>query len=133
MDAELKAVQEVAAKLKAATSADDTLNAMMGLQETATAEAGAQAAGVDLERYNVIRSQLQEAVQAFAPLEQEGIDTTKMPQNLRDEFRVSRERQIQQLAPMVPAQVQQVLADRAPELRKKSLELVGSRLKGAGV
>src|SRR5215212_3166623 len=49
MDGELQAVREAGAKLKSARTSDDTLNAMMGVQEMATVEAGAKAAGVDQE------------------------------------------------------------------------------------
>ena len=44
MDGELQAVREAGAKLKSARTSDDTLNAMMGVQEMATVEAGAKAA-----------------------------------------------------------------------------------------
>src|SRR5436190_1304918 len=54
MQGELKAVQAASAKMKSARTGEDSLNAMMGVQEMSTVSAGAQAAGVDEERYKFI-------------------------------------------------------------------------------
>jgi hypothetical protein len=132
IEGELKAVQEAGAKMKTARTGEDSLNAMMGVQEMSTVSAGAKAAGVDEERYKFIRSNLSAVVSYLTPPELEGMDTTTMPQNLRDEFRTGREAQLQRMAHDVPADVVQVLKPRATELRKKDMELVGARLKGAG-
>jgi hypothetical protein len=105
---------------------------MMGVQDMATVSAGAQAAGVDEERYKFIRSNLSAVVSYLTPPELEGMDTTKMPQSMRDEFRTGREAQLKQMANDVPADVVEVLRPRAAELRKKDMELTGARLKGAG-
>ena len=45
-------------RLKQAKSSNDTLTAMTDLQDMNTFEAGVQAAGVDRERYNLIREHL---------------------------------------------------------------------------
>jgi hypothetical protein len=132
MEGELKAVQEASAKMKSARTGEDSLNAMMGVQEMSTAPAGAKAAGVDEERYKFIRSNLSAVVSYLTPPELEGMDTTKMPQSLRDEFRTGREAQLQRMATDVPAGVVEALRPRAAELRKKDMELAGARLKGAG-
>jgi hypothetical protein len=132
MEGELKAVQAAGAKMKSARTGEDSLNAMMGVQEMTTASAGAQAAGVDEERYKFIRSNLSAVVSYLTPPELEGMDTTKMPQSLRDEFRTGREAQLQRMAKDVPADVVNALRSRAAELRKKDMELAGARLKGAG-
>src|SRR3954471_7471356 len=132
MEGELKAVQEASAKMKSARTGEDSLNAMMGVQEMSTAPAGAKAAGVDEERYKFIRSNLSAVVSYLTPPELEGMDTTKMPQSLRDEFRTGREAQLQRMATDVPADVVEALRPRAVELRKKDMELAGARLKGAG-
>jgi hypothetical protein len=129
---ELKAVQDAAAKMKTARTGEDSLNAIMGVQEMATIPVGARAAGVDEERYKFIRSNLSTVVTYLTPPELEGMDTTKMPQNLRDEFRAGREAQLHRMAEAVPADVVEALRPRASELRKKDMELVGARLKGAG-
>jgi hypothetical protein len=132
MAGELKAVQEASVKMKSARTGEDSLNAMMGVQEMSTAPAGARAAGVDEERYKFIRSNLSAVVSYLTPPELEGMDTTKMPQSLRDEFRTGREAQLHRMATDVPADVVEALRPRAAELRKKDMELAGARLKGAG-
>jgi hypothetical protein len=132
MAGELKAVQEAGAKLKSARTGEDTLTAMMGVQETATMGAGAQAAGLELERYKFVRSNLSAAVSYLTP-SQGGIDTTLLSQAQRDEMRQMNEAQIQRMQQDVPAAVVDALKPRAVELRKKDLELVAARLKGAGM
>ena len=132
MDGELQAVREAGAKLKSARTSDDTLNAMMGVQEMATVDAGAKAAGVDPERYKFIRSNLSAVVGYLTP-SLGGIDTTSLPQAQRDELRKGNEAQIQRMQQEVPADVVDAVKPRAAELRKKDMELVGARLKGAGM
>ena len=132
MAGELKAIQEAGEKIKNARSGEDTLSAMMGVQETATISAGAQAAGLDQERYKFVRSNLSAVVQYLTP-SQGGIDTTLLSQAQRDEMRQMNEAQIQRMQAEVPADVVEALKPRAVELRKKDMELVGARLKGAGM
>ena len=132
IDGELQAVREAGAKLKSARTSDDTLNAMMGVQEMATVDAGAKAAGVDPERYKFIRSNLSAVVGYLTP-SLGGIDTTSLPQAQRDELRKGNEAQIQRMQQEVPADVVAAIKPRAAELRKKDMELVGARLKGAGM
>ena len=132
MAGELKAIQEAGEKIKNARSGEDTLSAMMGVQETATMAAGAQAAGLELERYKFVRSNLSGVVQYLTP-SQGGIDTTLLSQAQRDEMRQMNEAYIQRMQAEVPAEVVEALKPRAVELRKKDLELVGARLKGAGM
>ena len=132
MAGELKAIEEAGAKIKNARSGEDTLTAMMGVQEMATIGAGAQAAGLKLERYKFVRSNLS-AVVAYLTPSQGGIDTTLLSQAQRDEMRQGNETQIQRMQQDVPADVVEALKPRAVELRKKDLELVGARLKGAGM
>jgi hypothetical protein len=97
LQGELEAVQAAAAKMKAARTGEDTLNAMMGVQEM------------------------------------EGMDTTKMPEDMRAEFRIMRENQLKQLSAMVPEDVQQALQPRALELRKKTSRWPRHGLRGAGM
>lgn len=132
MDGELQAVREAGAKLKSARTSDDTLNAMMGVQEMATVDAGAKAAGIDPERYKFIRSNLSAVVGYLTP-SLGGIDTTSLPQAQRDELRKGNEAQIQRMQQEVPADVVDAIKPRAAELRKKDMELVAARLKGAGM
>lgn len=129
---ELKAVQEAAAKMKSARTQEDTLNALMAPQESETAAAGAQAAGLDEQRYKLIRSEFSEVLKALAPLEQFS-DTTDIPPAQREEFHKAGEDYLKHVESKVPANVVAALKPRAAELRKKDLELVGARLKAAGM
>jgi hypothetical protein len=132
MDGELQAVREAAAKLKSARSSEDTLNAMMGVQEMATLEAGAKAAGLDPERYKFVRSNLSAVVGYLTP-QLGGIDTTMLSPAQREELRQTNQAQIERMQQEVPPEVVAALKPRARELRKKDMELVGARLKGAGM
>jgi hypothetical protein len=131
MAAELEAVHAASGKLKAAKTADDTLTAMMSVQENATTAPGAKAAGVDEERYNFIRSELSTAASYLAPWIG-GVDTTMLSPEQRDEMRKDNQTQLEQMKDRVPPEVVAALAPRAPALRMKVLELVGARLKGVG-
>jgi hypothetical protein len=133
MAAELKAVREAGEKLQHARTGDDTLSAMMGVQEMTTTPTGARAAGVDEERYRLVRSALGEAVGYLTPY-LGGIDTTKLSAEQRDEVRKSNEAQLTRLLEgTVPAEVVEALKPKADALRKKEIELAGARLKGAGI
>lgn len=129
---ELKAVQEAGTRMKTARTNEDTLNAMMGVQEMNTYAAGAQAAGMEQERYKFVRSNLS-AVTSYLTPSLGGIDTTALSQAQRDELRQANEARIQQMQQDVPTEVVDALRPRAVELRKKDWELVGARLKGAGM
>jgi hypothetical protein len=132
MEGEQRAVEEAAAKLKTARSGNDTLLAMMGVQETATTEAGARAAGVDPERYKVSRSNLSAAAQYLTP-ELGGIDTTMLSPAQRQEMRQMNEAQLANMREQLPPDVVEALRPRAAELRKQALALAGARMKGAGM
>ena len=129
---ELQAVQAAGAKLKTASTGEDTLNAMMGVQEMNTVAAGAGAAGLEQERYKFVRSNLSAVVGYLTPW-LGGIDTTMLTPAQRDEMRQGNEAQLQRMQAEVPAEVIAGLRPRAVELRKKDLELTGARLKGAGM
>ncbi len=132
MSAELELVRAAGTKLKEAKTADDTLSAMMGLQEMATWEAGAKAAGLDVERYKFVSSELSAAVSYLTP-QLGGIDTTILSPAQRQELRESNAAQLKQMEERVPAEVVEALQPRAAELRKQNLELAAERLKSAGV
>jgi hypothetical protein len=132
MAAELAAVQQASAKLGSAKTGEDTLTALMGVQEMTTTPAGARAAGVDEERYRVIRSDLSAAATYLTP-HLGGIDTTMLSPAQREEMRQMNAAQLKQLEGRVPAEVIEALKPRAEALRKKDLELAGARLKGAGM
>jgi hypothetical protein len=132
MAAEMAAVQEAGAKLKSAKTSEDTLSALMGVQEMTTTAPGARAAGLDEERYSVVRSDLSAAVAYLTP-HLGGIDTTMLSPAQRDEMRQMNAAQLKQMEGRVPAEVVEALKPKAEALRKKSLELAGARLKGAGM
>jgi hypothetical protein len=131
MDGEMQAVHDAAAKLKTARSGEDTLNAMMGVQEMSTRDVGARAAGVDPERYQFIRTNLSAAAGYLAPW-LGGIDTVSLSPAQREELRKGNEAQLERMQQDVPPAVIEALRPRAVELRKKDMELVGARLKGLG-
>jgi hypothetical protein len=132
MAGELEAVQAALAQMKSAKTQNDTLTAMMAVQENATQDEGAKAAGVDLERYKIIRSNLLAAASYMTP-SIGGIDTTMLSPAQRDEMRQMNEAQLKQLETQVPPEVLEALRPRAVELRTQSMELVAARLKGAGM
>ncbi|HEU4565306.1 MAG TPA: hypothetical protein VFS05_11675 [Gemmatimonadaceae bacterium] len=131
LDAELAAVAEAAKRMKGAKSGTDTLAVLGDLQESATADAGAKAAGVGVERYRAIRTNLSSAAAAVAPLELEFAPEMLTPE-MRAEMQKGRDATLQRLAPVVPAEVVEALRPRAASLRKKELQLAGERLKAAG-
>ena len=132
MAAELEAVQAAGQKLESAATGEDTLSAMMGVQEMATLDAGAAAAGVDRERYRAIRSDLSAAASYMTP-ELGGIDTTMLSPDQRAEMKRMNEAQLEQLQSRVPPEVLEALRPRAAELRRQELALVAERMKGAGM
>jgi len=132
MAGELRAVQESGAKMKTARTNEDSLNAMMGVQEMNTLAAGAQAAGLEQERYKFVRSNLSSVAGYMTP-SLGGIDTTMLSPAQRDQMRQDNEAQLQRMQAEVPAEVVEAMRPRAVELRTKSMELVGARLKGAGM
>jgi hypothetical protein len=132
MAAELAAVQKAGAKLKSAKTGEDTLSALMGVQEMTTTPVGARAAGLDEARYSVVRSDLSAATAYLTP-HLGGIDTTMLSPAQREEMRQMNAAQLKQLEGRVPAEVVEALKPKAEALRKKDLELTGARLKGAGM
>jgi hypothetical protein len=130
--AELAAVRESGENLKSAKSGEDTLSALMGVQEMATIPAGARAAGMDEERYRMVRSNLSAAASYLTP-HLGGIDTTLLSAEQRDEMRRMNAAQLERLKGSVPGEVVEALKPQADALRKQELELAGARLKGAGI
>jgi hypothetical protein len=131
MSAELEAVHAAGAKLKQAKTADDSSNAMAGALDTQTLAAGAQAAGVNGERYNLIRSTLSTAAGYLAP-SVGGLDTTNLSPGQRADMRRDNAAQLDQMKDVLPPDVVSALTPRAAELRTKDLELTAARLKAAG-
>ena len=67
IEGEMDAVRQASTKLQNARTGEDTIAAMMGVQEMATLEAGAGAAGLEPERYKFVRSNLSAVVQILTP------------------------------------------------------------------
>ena len=130
--AELAAVQESGTKLESARTGEDTLSALMGVQEMTTTPVGAEAAGMDQERYRMVRSNLAAAVAYLTP-HLGGIDTTMLSVAQREEMREMNQAQLRRLEGTVPSEVIEALKPKAEVLRKKEIELAGARLKGAGM
>lgn len=133
---EMQAVQAAAAKGKGAQTDEEKSNVMMEVQEMRTTPAGARAAGLDEERYKFVRSEFSEAVKYLTPIELEtGINQAppEMREKMRQEYQAAAESYFKQTAGVLPPEVVEALRPRALELRKKNLELVGARLKAAGL
>jgi hypothetical protein len=131
LEGELKAVQDAGVKLKDAKTGDDSLNAIMGVQEMNTVEAGAAAAGLDRDRYHFVRTNLSSAASYLAP-QIGGLDPSTLSPEMRAEMQKGNEAQLAQMADVVPAEVVSALKPRAAELRTKDVELTVARLKAAG-
>jgi len=131
MTAELEAVHKASEQLKAAKTGNDTLTAMMGANEMGTRAVGAQAAGVDEERYQLIRSTLSSVVGQMAPLEQE-MDVSSLPASAVADLKKSRADGLATATAELSPQLVDALKPRAAALRKQDLTLTGERLKAAG-
>jgi hypothetical protein len=131
MDAELKAVQDAEQKKKASKNGDDSLSALMAMTEMSTTPIGAKAAGVDENRYKVIRSTFEETVAQLTPPAAEGMDTAQMPASLRAEYAKGREQTLARLSSSLAPGVIDSLRPHALELRKQSIALAAERVKGA--
>ncbi len=133
MAGEAQALQAVAAKMQTAKTTLDKMTILEEAHEQSTASAGAQATGLDDERYKFVRSKLSDATRWLAPLELGGLDTTQLPQSQRDQMRADRDAYFKQMAWAMPPNVVEALEPRAAELRKQDLELTVARLKAMGM
>ena len=132
MDAELEAVKKAGADLAAAKTNNDSLTALMAANEMSTRDAGAKAAGVEGDRYQLIRTTLSSVVGQMAPLEQE-MDVSKLPATAVAEMKKSREAGLAQATAELSPQLVEALKPRAAALRKQDLTLTAERLKASGV
>lgn len=132
MQAEREAVEQAAAQLRTARSDNDSLSAMMAANETSTRAAGAKGAGVDEQRYGRVRSTLSSIVRYMAPLETE-MNVSQMPAEMRTAMQANRDSTFARMSPAFSPAVIEALRPRAEALRRQELELVGARLKAAGL
>jgi hypothetical protein len=132
MDAELEAVKKAGADLKAAKTSSDTMSAMMAANDMSTRAAGAKAASVDEERYQLIRTTLSSVVGQMAPIEQE-MDVSTLPAASVAELKKGREAGLAQATAELSPALVEALKPRAAALRKQDLTLTGERLKASGI
>jgi len=132
MDAELKAVQNAATQLKTAKNSTDSLNALFGANESSTRTVGAQAAGVDEQRYQLISNTLASLAADMSPVEQE-MDVTKMPASAIESMKHAREQSLASVSATLSPALVEAMRPRAAALRKQALALAGERLKAAGM
>lgn len=130
MEAEMKAVQEAAAKVAEAKDENEKLEALHAATEMGTIDTGAQAAGVDRDSYRRIRNTFANAVSQLSPIESE-MDVTQMPAEMVEQMKQAREAGVKQLEGELPADVMEALKSRALELRTQEKTLVAERLKVA--
>ncbi len=131
MEAELAAVREAGTKYKEAKTSTDSMNAMFATLETSTRAAGARGAGLDEQRYGIVRSSLSALASSMAPLEQE-MDVSKMPSDAVAQLKAARDTGLMLLTPKYNPAVIEALRPRAAALRKQELELVVERMRAAG-
>lgn len=132
MAAELEAVRKAGTQLAGAKDGSDSLDALMAANEVNTRAAGAKAAGVDEDRYQLIRSTFAAVVAQMAPIEQE-MDVSALPAAAVAELKKSREEGLALATNGIPSEVIEALRPRASALRKQDLTLAGERLKAAGM
>jgi hypothetical protein len=132
MDAELEAVRKAGADLKAAKTSNDTLTAMMAANEMSTRDAGAKAAGVDPDRYQLIRTTLSSLAGEMSPIEQE-MNVKDLPASAVEGLKKSREASLAQATANLSPDLVKALEPRAAALRKQSLTLTAERLKASGM
>jgi len=132
MDAELEAVRKAGHDLEAAKTSNDTLTAIMAANEMSTRDAGAKAAGVDPERYQLIRTTLSSVVGNMAPIENE-MNLKDMPASAVAELKKGREASLAQATASLSPDLVKALEPRAAALRKQDLTLTAERLKAAGM
>lgn len=127
MQAELQAVREAEESLRTAETSEDTLNAMMAVNDMSTRAAGARAAGVSEDRYQFVRTTLSSAVKNLSPLDEE-MDVSQMPEAMIEQFEQNRQLSLEQIRDVLPDDVLEALRTRASELRRQDIALISARL-----
>ncbi len=132
MEAELAAVREAGASLARATTSTDSATAIFAANDMATRDEGARGAGVDEERYARIAGTLSDLAGLMAPLSAT-MSVEGMSADMQKQMQEGRDRSLAEASKQVPAEVLEALRPRAEALRRQALELVGERLKAAGM
>ena len=132
MAAELEAVREAGAQLARATTGTDSVSAIFAANEMSTREEGARGAGLDEDRYGRVASALSGVVRYMVPLSTE-MNLEGMPAEMQAQMQASRDQSLEQARQALPPEVFEALQPRAEALRRQEMELVGERLKAAGM
>ncbi len=132
MAAELEAVRAAEERLARATTGTDSVDAIFDANDTATREEGARGAGVDEARYGRIGSTFSGIVRYMVPLSAE-MDVSAMPAEMQEQMQAGREQSLARASEGVPPEVLEALRERAAELRRQEMELVGARMRAAGI
>ena len=132
MAAELQAVREAGTQLGRATSTEDSATAIFAANEMSTREEGARGAGVDEERYRHISSMQSGVVRYMVPLSME-MNVEGLPAEMQKQMQESHDQALARESERLPADVLEALRPRAEALRRQEMELVGERLKAAGI
>lgn len=128
MAAELGAIAEAESQLRAAATAEDTMNALSAASEMSTRGAGARAAGIDEDRYQFVRRTLSAAVGYLSPLDME-MDVSQMPPAMVDEFERSRSANLERMGDVLPANLIETLRTEAADLRRQDVEVTAARVR----
>lgn len=132
MQGELEAVRKAGESLRSARTGTDSANAIFAANEMATRGAGASAAGVDEERYQLIRTTLSPIVAQMSPLELE-MNVAQMPASMVEQMKKGRAEALASAIAELPPALIKALEPRAADLRKQDLALVAERLRAAGM
>lgn len=127
-------------ELKTARTGEDTLRIMAAGQEMETAEAGARAAGVPVERYRQVTGAVEQSLSAgtgqqmMDQLQQQmaGVDTTQMPPQMREQMRQRMAEMEQDRARVQARQYENVSPDAVPLLQQRAPQLDTLRMKVVG-
>ena len=132
MAAELEAVRAAGERLARATTGTDSVGAIFDANDMATREEGARGAGVDEERYGRLNSVFSGLVRYMVPLSSE-MDLSAMPAEMQKQMEDGHAQALVSASAGVPEEVLEALRERAAELRRQEVELVGARMKATGI
>jgi hypothetical protein len=140
--AQIEAVRKSSERLKTAKTANDTLSAIGDALPANTQQIGAQAAGMDLERWKVVSGQIEAVLQAHsgaAMMAQvaspQAMDTVSLPPaeraRVRENLKQAQDQMAQQTAQAyasLPPDLAATLKARAPHLDSLRLRLAGAQM-----
>lgn len=142
VQAQIDAVRKSSERLKTAKTADDTLSAIGDALPANTEQIGAQAAGMDVERWKVISGQIDAVLQAHAGsammaqmASPQAMDTASLPPDqrarVRENLKQAQDQMAQQTAQAygsLPPDLVAAFKARAPHLDSLRLRLAGAQM-----